>query len=300
MGNEEVKKLVNGLVDKYKIFEGEFKSVTYYWGGDYEEKTYRSVKGGNIICRVSENEIIGRLRWFLRTVYARFSVNEEHLKDYGKADSLLKFLGVSNPKESIKSSYLFRVEDVKCEKIGEEDKKKFDANMPSRVKLVLLKYKDKSEAEYHYPLARVTFSLKIFNTANENKDFLVVGGTILSLAYLGIGKATSRGFGRFYPTRWESGSIKDELSKLISQVKNGEVENAFSYFYSNSGFNLNSYNEWTKSAIPLAPFPCNDKKEEEKNEECIKIVHLKSHDLLEVIKCANISTLKMYYKRELH
>ena len=299
MDIEEIKKLVNEVVGKYKVFEGEFNSITYYWGGDYEEKTYSYDKDHNIICHVSENEIVGRLRWFLRAVYARFCVVDENLKGYKIADNFLKFLGTSNPKETTKSSYLFRVEGVKCEKLEEEEKKKFNVNIRSRVRLVLLKYKDESEKEYHYPLGKVTFSLKIFNTTNEkneNRDLLVVGGTVLTLAYLGIGKATSRGFGRFYPTRWESKSLEDKLSKLITHVKNGEVEKAFNYFYSHSGFNLENYSKWTRSTIPLAPLPCND----EKNEECIKIVPLKSQKLLEVIKCTNISTLKMYYKKELH
>jgi len=296
---EEVKKLVKGVIDKYKIFEGEFQSITYYWGGDYEEKTYRAGKDGKIICRVSENEIIGRLRWFLRTVYARFSVDKEHLKDYKKADSFLSFLGTSNPKESIKSSYLFRVEDVKCEKLEGEEKEEFEANMPARVKLVLLKYKDESEKEYHYPLASVTFSLKIFNTANENKDFLIVGGTILTLAYLGIGKATSRGFGRFYLVKnnklWIAENLRDNITKLIDYVLNGEIREAFKYFYINIGFdpyNPNNYNKWTDSSIPLAPLPCDN------NEDCIKVVKLGSKDLLSIMNCINRSTLKSYYKKE--
>jgi len=312
---EEIKKLVNGIVDKYKILEGEFDSVTYYWGGDYEEKTFDK-KNGKIITRVSENEIVGKLRWSLRTVLARFSPHVSDLRSYKGVENCLYFLGTTSDK-SFKSDYVFRVEVIDN---GREISNN-DLEDLSRVKLSLMgEGKNKNE---FLPIEGVKFKLEVYRLEKnglkekeggqnkecvqpDKRDFLVIGGTILTLAYLGIGKATNRGFGRFYPVKdnklWIAENLRDKIIKLINHVQKGEVKEAFNDFYVNLGFdpsNPSSYKKWTDSSIPLAPLPCDN------NEECIKVVNVdlsnkSNKKLLNIMKCINNSTLKIYYKKKLH
>ena len=316
---EEVKKLVNGVVDKYKVFEGEFDSVTYYWGGDYEGKTFEK-KSGKIITRVSENEIVGRLRWFLRTVLARFSPYVSDLNSYEEVEKCIYFLGATSDEAlkeaSLKSDYIFRAEVIDyAREIRDRDL----IEDLSRVKLSLMG-KGKNVNQF-LPIEGVKFKLEAYRLKEgssveerhgkeciqlDKRDFLVIGGTLLTLAYLGIGKATSRGFGRFYPVKntklWIAENIRDKIMKLIDDVQKGEVQRAFRDFYTNIGFNPSdpsSYKKWTDSSIPLAPLPDGD------NEDCIKVVNVnlsseKDNKLLNIMKCINNSTLKIYYKNRLH
>ncbi|AWR98116.1 type III-B CRISPR module RAMP protein Cmr1 [Acidianus sulfidivorans JP7] len=250
------------LLDKYKVFEGNFESITYYWGGDYEGKTYREMID-KIICRVSESEIVGKLRWFLRTVFARFNAND--LNSYEEVDDMINFLGYTKDKKAEKSHYIFRVSNVTCEKLGEKEenqnvtdnelsdkeKRLFDPNNKNALGRAKLMLRNKSEK--YYPVKNVRFKLEILRRVSDNKyDFLVVGGTLLTLAYIGIGKAATRGYGRFYPDNVPSDSTYKDL---IDKITKGEVKEAFKIYYDTlkEQKKLNKDNDWKKSKIPLAP-----------------------------------------------
>lgn len=70
------------------------RSVTPWWGGDYEGRTSSCV---------DEDEVVGRLRWLLRTVYNRFAAS--NTSNYSEAEDFVsKILG----SEEGRSLYAFR------------------------------------------------------------------------------------------------------------------------------------------------------------------------------------------------
>ena len=246
----KVKDIVNNLANTSKIFEGEFESITYYWGGDYEGKTYEVKDNKIVYTRVSENEIVGKLRWFLRTVLARFVGS--NLNSYEEVEECLYFLGTTSD-QALKSDYEFRVKLIspgdKIRNVNLEDLDRVRIGMMGR---------DKSK-EQLLPIDNVKFKLEVYKLKENNqvkncvssRDFLVVGGVLLTLAYIGIGKAANRGFGRFYPK-----NIEDKiagLKELKEKIIGGDVRGAFNHYYTTLGFDEKKGNDWRKSKIPLAP-----------------------------------------------
>ena len=244
----KVKEMVNNLISDNKIFEGEFESVTYYWGGDYEGKTYEEKNGKIVYTRVSENEIVGKLRWFLRTVLGRFVAN--NLESYEEVEECLYFLGTTI-NQALKSDYVFRVE------ITDPGKKVDNVKDLERVKMSLMRRKE----DQYLPIDDVKFRLKVYKlketskvgncVPSDKRDFLVIGGVLLTLAYLGIGKAANRGFGRFYPYKVVAGDKK--VDELKDKIIKGDVVDAFRLYYNTLRFDESKGKNWRQSKIPLAP-----------------------------------------------
>jgi CRISPR type III-B/RAMP module RAMP protein Cmr1 len=220
---------VNKLVKQRLVARIKFKGVTPWWGGDYEGKTSD---------RIDEDEIVGRLRWFLRTVYNRFcNVNLNNYKD--SENKVSEYLGST---ECV-SLYIYKAKNYKASQ-------NFSYKKLGRVSFVLSD-KPPNIANKFEP-KDVEFELEILRRGGDNKrDEIVVGGTLITLAFLGVGRGANRGFGRFVPKDCNISIGKEICEKIIS----GDIMGAFEYFYSKfkQTENCNSVNNWTDSYVPLAP-----------------------------------------------
>ncbi len=249
---------------------------------------------------------MGRLRWFLRTVYNRFykiddeskSNDENKLKNYKRAEELLsKILG---GKES-KSHYSFKVSPLnsreKLETVEDLDRLKLNfrnQNYPHDKVLPIIGIRFKLE------ILRINGKLK----ENEYKgyDRIVIAATMITLAYLGVGKAASRGFGRFIPSKLGSSNNKSyeiklyddpDLKDVYESILNGDPLKAFKSFYNliRKSYGSGDEADWRESWVPLSPSI--------DGEESIKVINCPMGGL-DIIKVMNIifkSVQKASFKR---
>jgi hypothetical protein len=74
---------VDGFIKKRLVAKIKFEGVTPWWGGDHDGYTSN---------HIDEDEIVGRVRWFLRTVYNRFCAT--NLNNYIEAEEFVsKIIG---------------------------------------------------------------------------------------------------------------------------------------------------------------------------------------------------------------
>jgi len=232
---KKVKEALKSGSDLYekerKIAEITFTSITPWWGGDAERYT-RDLP--------TPDTIVGKTRWFLRTVYNTFCAS--NLDSYEESFEFINnFLG-SNSKAS-----LFTIEVSQTEKKStmKSDKK---GKSPTFIK--------------------DNFIVKIYQTFaySENDDMakfkdIFIGGLLITLAYVGIGKGANRGYGRFYPVEiaYDGGSKESPVKKIAEKIQGGSIREAFGAYYVLFKNNLKDKcnkdkgNDWRNSSVPLAP-----------------------------------------------
>lgn len=272
---EALEREVEGLYSKHLVARITFRGVTPWWGGDFEGCTSRWV---------DEDEIAGRLRWFLRTVYNRFCAND--LNNYGESEERIsQILGST----SGRSLYSFKVSDVNWK---EDD----SYRELERVSKLVARGKDK-DPKCYYPIKVEKFTLEVLRTGEDGKyDKVVVGGLLITLAFLGVGRGVTRGFGRFVPESCSNMERCDDiLSKLFELIKNGKVKEAFETFYSlfKASFkgitDCSRTNSWTNSAVPLAPLT-------EDGPDSIKETQCTTDDEIRALNVIQRSVMKSTFK----
>lgn len=262
---QQIKSYVNEKINKMTVLQLEFNNITPWWGGDYQ--------GYTSDC-VDEDEIVGRLRWFLTTVYNRFCI--------GNKDSISEYLGST----SGVSKYLFKVTDCKpecniCYKSLE------------RVSFIT---KGKKGNPNSYAPKDMRFRLQIIKRGTVNKDYIVAGGTLLTLAYIGIGRGANRGFGRFYPVNC-NGMMSKDVRSICDKIIKGDIEGAFKEFYDKfkqlECKGQNSPASWKDSELPLAPRVADSKSQDP---DVIKATQCTKEGIIDVINLIHCSTLKATFK----
>ncbi|TRM73154.1 hypothetical protein DJ523_08030, partial [Sulfolobus sp. E5] len=159
----------------------------------------------------------------------------------------------------------------------------------ARVKLVLMGKDDKQD---YLPLDEMHFMLEILRTSNNTSyDELIVGGTLITLAYIGIGKGANRGFGRFLPLNCNL-QVADNICKSIIS---GDIQQAFRTFYNNFNKNVktNKVNKWENSAVPLAPLV------DKSNNEAVDVItntQCNKSDVIIALKIIQDAFLKSNFK----
>ncbi|MGC8970185.1 MAG: type III-B CRISPR module RAMP protein Cmr1 [Anaerolineae bacterium] len=254
------------VLGRLAILDATFVPVTPWWGGGPSGYTTRFPSAGSIV---------GRVRWFLRTVYNRFCAEPGELYNYRAS---MEFVDEIIGSTESASSYLFRVE---------ERERRYEVppgvrEIP-RVKLATLRKKggregtamegDRgdvglswTEGHENVPVWGSSFRMIVRMRANSPKGSgpAVAGATLLTLAYIGAGKAASRGFGRFYPDMSRRGPAQGMPSRdvrvqaIAEHIWRGEYKEAFSKYY--ELFKKEAcvdksprVNDWRASAVPLAP-----------------------------------------------
>jgi CRISPR type III-B/RAMP module RAMP protein Cmr1 len=228
------------------VLDAEFVRVTAWWGGGPH---------GETLDVPTSSSIVGRVRWFIRTVYNRFCAQD--LSNYEESMAFVDgFLG------SIAgaSRYRFSVQPVGSGDIAGRDPGRGARNglgdVP-RVKLHNLS-RGRRDERWEPRLNVAPFRLTISRNPgiDGRHDDLVAGATLLTMAYVGVGKAASRGFGRFYPMRIHGDGVAPRIARAI---RDGEPEEAFGSFYGlgrnlcGSGGPRSTPNRWRDSRVPLAP-----------------------------------------------
>jgi len=217
---------VDNLVKQRRLVAGiMFKGATPWWGGDYE---------GNTSDHVDEDEIIGRVRWFLRTVYNRFCAT--NLNSYVEAEEFVsKLLGST----SSRSIYTIRTTNTRPVPNNCID-------LP-RIKLAT---QGRRDTENLLPKNIQNLTIEIYRNGSSNFDEIIVGAITLTLVFLGIGRGANRGFGRFVPN-----TCPNIANGICNKVLHGDVRGAFDEFYNTFRrvTNCNRVNSWDQSAVPLAP-----------------------------------------------
>lgn len=268
---ETLKRDVENLYRKHLVARITFRGVTPWWGGDYEGCTSRWI---------DEDEIAGRLRWFLRTVYNRFCAN--NLNNYSESEEQIsQILGST----SGRSLYSFKVRDVKW-------KENDSYRELERVNKLVARGKNK-DPDCYSPINVEGFTLEILRASEDGKyDEVVVGGLLITLAFLGVGKGVTRGFGRFVPE-----SCINISSELCEPVKNGKVKEAFEAFYSlfKASFkgitDCSKTNSWLNSAVPLAPLT-------EDGPDSIKETQCTTDDVIRALNVIQRSVMKSTFKTD--
>ncbi|MEB3797261.1 MAG: type III-B CRISPR module RAMP protein Cmr1, partial [Caldisphaeraceae archaeon] len=230
-GFKEIVKKANDIINKKTIFSCEFESITPWWGGGADGSTSE---------HVDEDEIAGRLRWFLRTVYNRFCASSDDLKSYRKSMAWVgQLLGSS---VNGKSPYIIHTESRAITKINKRKAPIDNLNLSLKIILNGSVYKD-----------------AISDDEQKKYNEIISSATLLTLAYIGIGKRANRGFGRFYPKncRYLNENNINNITKVVEEkIKEGNVEEAFSIFYDFFQENVcknDHINSWKESSVPLAP-----------------------------------------------
>jgi CRISPR type III-B/RAMP module RAMP protein Cmr1 len=224
---ENLEKQVDKLVNQRLIASITFKGITPWWGGDYNGFTSNYV---------DEDEIVGRLRWFLRTVYDRFCIN--NLSDYMEAERRVsEYLGSTNNK----SIYTFKVRNVKVSN--------GNYSHLQRVSFIL-RGKPRDQQNRFLPKNVDIFVIDIYRRKVSNYDKIIIDGLLITLAFLGIGKGANRCFGRFIPI-----NCHNLQNTVCNNIIKGDIIGAFNNFYEEfkNIEKCNKINKWIESAVPLAP-----------------------------------------------
>ena len=262
---KDIRGEVEGLYRKRLVARITFRGVTPWWGGDYEGRTSRWV---------DEDEIAGRLRWFLRTVYNRFCGN--NLNSYSESERWVSQVLGSTSGRSI---YSFKVSNV-------EYRQNLRYGSLDRVSKLVARGEGRNDPNY-YPLDISRFTLEVLRFTDDAKyDRIIVDGLLITLAYLGVGKGVTRGFGRFVPE-----GCGNVTSELCEHVVKGEVKEAFKSFYSSfKGITgCNKTNSWTGSAVPLAPLT-------DDGPDSIKETHCSTSDVITALNVIQKSVMKSTFK----
>ena len=262
-----LKREVEDLYHKRLVARITFRGVTPWWGGDYEGHTSRWV---------DEDEIAGRLRWFLRAVYNRFCAN--NLDNYSESEERISQILGSTSGRSI---YSFKVSGV-------EYRQNLRYGNLDRVSKLVARGEGRNNPSY-YPLDISRFTLEVLRFTDDAKyDKIVVDGLLITLAYLGVGKGVTRGFGRFVPEKCEG--FNSELCKYVME---GKVREAFEFFYSSFQkiTGCNRKNSWTESAVPLAPLTGD-------GPDSIKETHCTTSDVITALNVIQKSVMKSTFKTD--
>jgi CRISPR-associated RAMP protein, Cmr1 family len=258
---------VDGFIKKRLVAKIEFKGVTPWWGGDHDGYTSN---------HIDEDEIVGRVKWFLRTVCNRYCVND--LNSYKEAeDKVSSYLGCTNNK----SIYSFKVSNT----IMRENTSYSHINRVS----FLLRDKEPNVKEKFIPKDVTSFTLEIFRDRHHNKfDEIIVGAVLITLAFLGIGKGANRGFGRFIPI-----NLDGLNTSIYSKIIQGDIRGAFKEFYDKFKRveNCTKQNSWTDSCVPLAPLINGD------NADSILETSCTSNNIVQILEIIQESVLKATFKR---
>jgi len=221
----ELGKVVNKLIDQRLVARIMFKGATPWWGGDYE---------GNTSDHVDEDEIIGRVRWFLRTVYNRFCAID--LNSYVEAEEFVsKLLG------STSSRSLYTIKTTNTRPVPNNCK-----DLPR----IALATQGRRNTKNLLPMNIQNLSIEIYRNGSSTFDEIIVGAITLTLVFLGIGRGANRGFGRFVPN-----TCPEIANSICNKILQGDVRGAFDEFYNifKRITNCNKVNSWTQSVVPLAP-----------------------------------------------
>ncbi|WP_225905741.1 RAMP superfamily CRISPR-associated protein [Stygiolobus caldivivus] len=248
---EVVNKLIN---DRREVIS--FINVTPWWGGN--EFGYTFDDDGNVTYPTA-NGIVGKTRWFMRNIIAQalsrdnFSeVDERYLKELGTLNNKSKItVRVIKERGDVEPHY-FTKEEAACafKRSLKLDKsichnKDTLCNLGSlspideylmyfcvpRFNLVHLGQNGPEFYYYNQPARPRSIRIKVEVINNgASKEFFEFFkmSLIFTMKYMGIGRAATRGFGRFVPEN-QSGqsSLDEELGKLYSLlkpiIKNDEV-----------------------------------------------------------------------------
>jgi|GEM_PF-1212046 len=221
-----LEKEVNKLIGQRLVARIMFKGSTPWWGGDYE---------GSTSDHVDEDEIIGRVRWFLRTVNNRFCAT--NLNNYIESEEFVsKLLGST----SLRSLYAIRTTNTRPASNN-------CINLP-RIRLATQGIRNTKNL---LPVNIQNLTVEIYRNGSSTFDEIIVGALILTLVFLGIGRGANRGFGRFVPN-----TCPKIVNSICNKILQGDVRGAFDEFYNvfRRVTNCNNkVNSWTQSAVPLAP-----------------------------------------------
>ncbi len=253
---------VQQLINSKLVATIYLKGISPWWGGDYESKTSD---------HVDEHQIAGKLRWFLKTVYNRFCASD--LTSYEEAEAFVsRFLGSTEGT----SNYSFKVKDEKFSQSGVY----FGLN---RYKFVSLNKKDKNN---YLPRDVVKMKLEIYRHNNTQYDKIIVEATLITLAYLGIGRGANRGFGRFVP---ENCNVKTGNS-VCQKILYGDVLGAFNEFYSdfNKLNGCQKNNSWENSYVPVAS---------DFNKKPLSYTECKTNNIVSILNCIQASVMKSTLKQ---
>ncbi|AAK41733.1 type III-B CRISPR module RAMP protein Cmr1 [Saccharolobus solfataricus] len=262
---DELKQEVEELIRSKRVARINFVGVTPWWGRDHR---------GYTSDHVDEDGIVGKLRWFLRTVYNRFCV--KNLNSYDEADSyVFEYLGSGNRK----SLYIFKVSDSRS-----IPNKKYEKL--NRVNVII-----RGKEQENLIPRDMNFTLEIFRSNDDPKyDEIVVGGVLITIAFLGIGFSPNRGFGRFIPAECNDTVAKDICSSVIE----GKIIDAFNKFYEKFREiekGCNRINGWEESHVPLAPLT------ESNGPDRIQIIEAcNKNDIIDVLNVIHKSVLKSSFK----
>jgi CRISPR type III-B/RAMP module RAMP protein Cmr1 len=210
-----------------KAFDGEFHSVTPWWGGG----PYGTVKDEK--CNIwypSAETINGKTKWFVRHLLWTCEDGEfNHVELEKRVEELFGYVGKKSPKTSTLRLVVNASEKNKS-------RPSLDTRYEGvpRVELGHMGNKWDYLEEYDYPVDGLTINVKIFAPAKElfgdsgssiNSAKKLAAAIMLTLAYAGIGKAANRGFGRFYPNIDQLNQNSDQdLAQIAKLIVSGEVE----------------------------------------------------------------------------
>ncbi|MGC9117276.1 MAG: type III-B CRISPR module RAMP protein Cmr1, partial [Conexivisphaera sp.] len=243
------------VLDRLSVLEARFTPVTPWWGGG---------PNGCTTEFPSSSSIVGRVRWFLRTAYNTFCAKERELDNY---EASRKFVDELLGSTGSASAYSFQIQ---IEALGSSpkfvDKSLSRVSQVPRVKLAMLGRKNQqcdssglgwAELKTRLPVEGNPFRLIVRRrdaVPRPRDDDVISGAVLITLAYLGVGKAASRGLGRFYPE--PDAHVPQGAEGVMKGVLSGDPKAAFSAFY--GAFRAacgggDGPNDWRRSAVPLAP-----------------------------------------------
>ncbi|BDC18769.1 hypothetical protein HS5_16590 [Acidianus sp. HS-5] len=244
---------VDNLIERVELT---FVNTTPWWGGN--EFGYTFDDDGNVTVP-SANEIVGRTKWLMRNIIAQIlgingfdNIDERFLKELGTLDNKSKItVRVTAYKGEKQSFYFTKKEAYRVFKIIKDKKlnSKFNIIINDEFDTITAGLKEVSESIVEYLRY---FSIPRFFLAHMNRDDplfyyhnqpakpksvrikveLINNGVsdelfdffksslIFTMKYMGIGKAATRGFGRFALENDWKFELNQDLNELLLLGKN--------------------------------------------------------------------------------
>jgi len=284
------RQLQKQLMEPYKLCEIDVETITPLLIGGYDGKTYHDDKLGSESLRAAS--IKGVWRWWARALIAAAMVKKHGKcprylnvvdsyvsKIFGSTQEQSKYSIAVTPQRLNKSSYdvIERLSDV------------------PRIKLL----REMRRERFIKPGIR--FKITVYRTRDTNpiEDQFAVWSLITSLIFDGVGKATSRGFGKLkinrINVRGDFMELEEVIRKLYSSNSHKDIENHLKEVINyaiNSAEKFEIDDKYLSSTLePSIEIPLIDERL-----MILEIPRSQFRDYISVLKVIGNASLKLYYK----
>jgi CRISPR type III-B/RAMP module RAMP protein Cmr1 len=297
------KQLQDQLIEPHKLCEIDVETITPLLIGGYDGKTYH----GNTLSSetLRATSIKGVWRWWARALIAAAIVKKlgKYPRYLNIVDSYLSKIFGSTQKQS-KYSIAITNSSKSEQNIYDDIENNKSLSKVPRIKLLKMR-KEMSREQFIKPGIRFQIVIYRIRDTNNIENQFAIWSLIMSLIFDGIGKATSRGFGKLKINRVNvmgefmeleeviqklySSNTHEDIRKYLKEVINNAVNSA-EKIVENLKINDKDLSEEPYIEIPLI----------DERLMILEVPNKRFEDYINVLKVIGNASLKLYYKAIMH